>query len=454
MIRLALILVAAILAACSDRGASDTPTRARIADSTLPPVKTFGPTMVRAPVASNANIAADFLSLHFELESGRPLPILTRFEGPISVRVTGNAAPSLRPDLTALVGRLQREAGIDIRQVGEAQDANITIQSVSREDIRKALPQAACFVVPNVESLAEFKRKRRQPATNWSLLRERYKMGIFVPQDAPPQEIRDCLHEELAQAIGPLNDLYRLQDSVFNDDNVHTVLTGYDMLILRATYAPELHSGMSKAEVAARLPSILTRLNPRGDSEPSHAISVTPRSWIGDVQIALGPGSSNNARRSAAASAARTAQDLGWMDHRRAFSHYMLGRMIQNDDPRLAQQHYESAMGYLSATPGTELHRAFVVTQTAAFAISQGRGASALEQVDPYIPVAARAENAALMSTLMLLKAEALDLMGQTDEARSVRLDSLGWARYGFGSDAAVKAKMREISDLSPLPRG
>ena len=256
MIRFALILVAAVLAACSDRGASDTPTRARIADSTLPPVKTFGPTMVRAPVASNANIAADFLSLHFELESGRPLPILTRFEGPISVRVTGNAAPSLRPDLTALVGRLQREAGIDIRQVGEAQDANITIQSVSREDIRKALPQAACFVVPNVESLAEFKRKRRQPATNWSLLRERYKMGIFVPHDAPPQEIRDCLHEELAQAIGPLNDLYRLQDSVFNDDNVHTILTGYDILILRATYAPELHSGMSRTEVATRLPGI------------------------------------------------------------------------------------------------------------------------------------------------------------------------------------------------------
>jgi len=33
-----------------------------------------------------------------------------------------------------------------------------------------------------------------------------------------PQEVRDCLHEELAQALGPLNDLYRLPDSVFNDD--------------------------------------------------------------------------------------------------------------------------------------------------------------------------------------------------------------------------------------------
>jgi hypothetical protein len=30
-------------------------------------------------------------------------------------------------------------------------------------------------------------------------------------------------------------------------------------------------------------------------------------------------------------------------------------------------------------------------------------------------------------------------------------MDSLGWARYGFGSDWAVRAKLREISSLNPL---
>ena len=89
-------------------------------------------------------------------------------------------------------------------------------------------------------------------------------MAIIIPNDASPQEVRDCLHEELAQALGPLNDLYRLPNSVFNDDNVHTVLTNFDMLILRATYAPELASGMSRDAVAQRLPSIFARINPRG----------------------------------------------------------------------------------------------------------------------------------------------------------------------------------------------
>ncbi|PJE36572.1 ATP-dependent transcriptional regulator [Pseudooceanicola lipolyticus] len=452
MIRPAVLFLSLALAACSAPTISDTPTRARIADSSLPPMKMFGATQVFPTAESNANIAADFLALHFALESGRALPAFTRFEGPITVRVTGAPPPSLRPDLTALLNRLRREAGIDIREV-RGSSANITIEAVSRDEIRRALPQAACFVVPNVTSIAEYRRNRRQQVTNWSFLRERGKLGVFVPNDAAPQELRDCLHEELAQAIGPLNDLYRLPDSVFNDDNVHTVLTGFDMLILRATYAPELHSGMSRSEVAAQLPAILSRLNPRGDSEPSRAISETPRSWIEEVQTALGPGATPTARRTAAAAAARTAQELGWQDHRRAFAHYMLGRMIQGHDPALAQQHYQSALGYLAHMPGTDLHRAFITTQTAAFAVAQGEGATALRQIEPHLAIAAKAENAALLSTLMLLKAEALDLVGRHPEAEAVRLDSIGWARYGFGSDIAVRAKMREIAALSPRPR-
>ncbi len=449
MIRRAALLLVMVVSGCAGVPLQDTPTRAQISDSTLPPMKAFATPHPRPTVQSNANTAADFIALHFELESGRALPMFTRFEIPITVRVTGSPPPSLAPDLTRLLARMRREAGIDIREIRGGQ-ANVTIQAVSRAEIRRALPNAACFVVPNVSSLDEFRRQRRNSTTNWSLLKTRTRLGIFLPYDATPQEVRDCLHEELAQAIGPLNDLYRLPDSVFNDDNVHTVLTGFDMLILRATYAPELRSGMTRPQVAALLPGILSRLNPRGDTLPVRAISQTPRSWIDAVQTALGPGNAPAKRRNAAARAASTAERLGWQDHRRAFSHYMLGRMIQGSDAMKAQQYYATAFRYLAATPATELHRAYVTTQTAAYAVATGDGANALRQIRPVLDVAARSENAALLSTLMLLQAEALELTGQSARARSVRLDSLGWARYGFGSDWAVRAKMQEIAALNP----
>ena len=51
----------------------------------------------------------------------------------------------------------------------------------------------------------------------------------------------------------------------------------------------------------------------------------------------------------------------------------------------------------------------------------------------------------------MMLRAEALDLTGHLAEAQAVRLDSLGWARYGYGADWAVRAKLQDVSALNPL---
>ncbi|MDJ0822344.1 MAG: DUF2927 domain-containing protein [Paracoccaceae bacterium] len=441
-----------LLGACMPVAPSDTATRAASAgadSSTLPAVKTFSVPRPAAPVAANSDIARDFLDLAFALESGRVLPRLTRFEGPISVRVTGAPPPTLAGDLGRLLHRLRSEAGINISQTKSAQ-ANITVQAVSRADIRKFLPQAACFVVPNVSSLSEYRGARRTVKVSWSRLERRERLAIFLPNDASPQEVRDCLHEELAQAIGPLNDLYRLPDSVFNDDNVHTVLTGFDMLILRVYYDPSLRNGMSRSEVANRLPGILARINPRGEGVAPQRLSRTPRIWIDAVQTALGPGANPAQRRVAATEALKVATAMGWNDHRRAFSHYAMGRLLQASDPDSAQDHFVLAQRYFGTGPQTALHRAYVASQLAAYAISGGRANDALFLLTPHLDTAARHENAALLSTLMLLRAEALDLSGRVTEGREVRLDSLGWARYGFGSDWAVRAKLREIGSLSP----
>ena len=451
MIRILAFIALAGLAACGAVPYEDTATRAASPQNvTLPPMKLFDTARPQAPGVSNANIAADFLDLHFALESGRTLPVLTRFEGPITVRMTGKPTSQMSRDLDKLLARLRSEAGLRISRVSAGSPANITIEAVSRDAVRRVLPQAACFVVPNVESLAEYRRDRRKAHTNWALLRNRTKLGIFIPYDTSPQDARDCLHEEVAQAIGPLNDLYRLPDSVFNDDNVHTVLTGFDMLILRATYAPELQTGMTRDQVAARLPNILARLNPSGVGLATYPIRPTPRAWVDAVQTALGTGAPMRSRAVAAQKALDIAIAEGWSDHRRAFSHYMIGRMAVADNPVAAQGHFQAAQQYLSTDPRTRLHKAYVTTQTAAFALSQGQGNDSLGQINASLPAAKTSENAALLSTLLLLKSEALFMAGQKNEAAAVRLDSLGWARYGFGTDWAVQAKMRSMSAYGP----
>ncbi|MBR2656762.1 MAG: DUF2927 domain-containing protein [Loktanella sp.] len=399
----------------------------------------------------NSEIIRDFSDLTFRLESGRALPFFTRFETPVSVRVNGNAPQHMVNDLEGLLARLRNEAGISIAST-QAGDANIVVELVSPSQLRRIAPGAACFVVPRVRSWSELRRERNSAVIDWTTLRTRERAAIFMPDSATPQEMRDCLHEELAQALGPLNDLYRLPDSVFNDDNMHGVLTDFDMLILRVTYAPELRSGMTQAEVMALLPRILARLHPAGERAGGQEVRPTTRDWIDAVETALGGNASNTIRRQEAARAVAIGQARGWTGARAGFAQYAFGRLQISNDPGLALGAFNAAANAYRNDPNMRIHAAHVDVQLAAFALIARDADRVLALTGPAITIARQHENAALLSLLMMFRAEALDLQGRTDEAMALRLDSLGWGLYGFGSREEVVARLNEIASLPRLP--
>ncbi|WP_126976575.1 DUF2927 domain-containing protein [Frigidibacter oleivorans] len=454
-VRAALLAGALALSACV-AAAPEPPTRAVPQGPLLPmpQMKVFGTPHPQPPARSNAEIARDILELSFRMESGRELPVLTRFEGPVTLHVAGAVPPTARADVDRLARRLRAEAGIDVRVAAGPAPAGgnrIAIEFLPRAQMQRLVPEAACFVVPRIGSWAEYRALRRSADVDWTTLTRRERAVVFVPSDTSPQEIRDCLHEEVAQALGPLNDLYSLPDSVFNDDNFHAVLTGFDMLVLRVYNAPELRSGMTRAEVAARLPALLARLNPRGGSAAqSAAPEVTPRPWIDAVERALGPRASDRARRAAAGRALAIAIAEDWTGARAGFSWFALGRLNLSGDLETAFTAFLRAALIYRAGPGMEVQVAHVDMQLAAFALSAGQAEDVLTFTGRAIPVVARAENAALLATLMFLRAEALDLQGRGAEARAERLDAMGWARYGFGAEAEVRRRMAEIAALSP----
>ncbi|MEL7299629.1 MAG: DUF2927 domain-containing protein [Pseudomonadota bacterium] len=419
----------------------------------LPPMRTFATVPVAPPVRSNRDIAEDFIDLTFEMESGRRLAVLTRFEGPITLRVEGRAPVSLAPDLGRLLTRLRAEAGLDITVTEEA-SANINLITLPKATMQKAVPGAACFVVPNVRGWEDFKQARRGPRVDWARLGSRQQVSVFLPSDAAPQELRDCLHEEIAQALGPLNDLYRLSDSVFNDDNIHTVLTGFDMLVLRMHYAPELRNGMTEAEVRAALPALLARLNPAGERAQSRFPRATNRAWKDEMLKALGAERSPLGRKQAAENAIAISRRSGWDDTRLGYANYALGRLTIASEPRRAYAAFREADAIYARDPSTALHRAYVAVQLAAFALLDGDAVSVIDITGRHINTAARHENAALLASLMMFRAEALELQGRHAEARAVRMDSLGWARYGFGSQRSISARLREIALLNPAKHG
>ncbi|WP_054004541.1 DUF2927 domain-containing protein [Cypionkella psychrotolerans] len=414
----------------------------------LPALQSFGAVATTATSRPNAEIARDFLDLEFRMESGRAIPSFSRFEGPITVRLMGDVPATANTEMSRLINRFRAEAGLPISYAKPGESASITVEFQPRAQMARVVPMAACFVVPRVQSWAEYKAERNGPKVDWTTMTSREHVAIFVPSDAAPQEIRDCLNEETAQAMGPLNDLYHLPDSVFNDDNFNSVLTGFDMLMLRMHYAPALRNGMNEAEAAKHVPALLAQMNPRGAGGVADIKSIAPRSWVAAVEGAFGPRGGNVSRLRAAEMMRSIAMAQGWHDGRLAFSNYAVGRSLASTDPAQAVVALSEAGRIYRGIPGAQVHVAHVDMQLAAIALAAGQSDQAIAFADRAMPVVKRAENASLLATLMLIKAEALENEGRVAEARGLRLDSLGWARYGFGSERQVRGRMAEIANL------
>ncbi|MEZ5913707.1 MAG: DUF2927 domain-containing protein [Paracoccaceae bacterium] len=122
-------LAALAIAGCVGGGAShDIPQRRALITEALPPMKVFVAPASAHPVRPNSEIARDFLDLSFQMESGRTLDVMSRFEGPITLRMIGTAPASVESDLNALLGRLKAEAGLTITRVGSDEPAAITVE--------------------------------------------------------------------------------------------------------------------------------------------------------------------------------------------------------------------------------------------------------------------------------------------------------------------------------------
>ncbi len=451
MKRGAILALALMLGACAPEPPAPAATRAPIdLAAQRPEISSralFGAPNPFPPQRHNAQIAEDILELGFRLESGRELPVLSRFEGPVGVQLQGQIPPLGVIETDRLLERLRREARVDIHR--RDAPSMIHVDFVPRAQMRRLVPSAACFVVPNVKSWAEFLSAPRASALDWTRVVTREQILVVVPADTTVQEMRDCLNEEILQAMGPLNDLFRIGESIMNDNNFQTTVTGFDMLVLRAWYDPALRPGMTREQVAERLPAILARLNPRGQRDgPALDDVPTPRAWTVAIETALG-----TARRSRAHALAQDALGIavraGWRDERLALALFLSARFAPEGDGQRAVAALTQAAQLYGARAGGEVPRAHVELHLAAQALASGQTDLVLRLTDSAMPPARRSENGALLSSLMLLRAEALEQMGREAEAARLRRQAAPYAVFGFGSEAAAQDRRDEIAALA-----
>ncbi len=441
-----LACAALLLTAACETAPTGPLTSIRFADAALP----------QGVPRSNRDLAEDFIDLTFALEGGDSVDRLLRYETPVRVHLASPELAPYRRDVEALLARLRSEAGVDITLTADPAAAQIQIEAVPAAQIARVFPTAACFIVPGETNWRDFRRRRNDERLRWAEQDRLRGAAIFLPVDTAPQDVRDCLNEEITQALGPANDLYRLPDTVWNDDNFHGLATAFDMLILRTLYQPELRSGMSRAEVQRALPSVLGRINPAGRGKPRQPRQPESRAWAGAIEAAMSQDLSSDERLGAARIATQIALEMRPIDHRYGVSLLTLGRLNIRRDPVEAARNFAQAYEAFERLLGVDnIRTAQAGVHLAALALVTGRNETAIALAETHVPTAQRAQNAILIAGFESIRAEALEELGRETEAQQARLDSLRWARYGFGDDGGALAREQaRIAMLLGLEEG
>ncbi len=397
----------------------------------------------RGVARANTAIAEEFLAYMFETEGGVRIPRLLKYEGPVRVALDG-ALGGYRGDLAKVLAGMRAQSGIDIALTDGA--AQIRVLRVPAAALKQLYPTAACAVVPGVASFAEV---QRGGFPRWSQQTALTRAVVLIPDSAPPYIIRACFNEEIAQALGPVNDQYRVSDTVFNDDNVFNTLTDYDHLILRLLYSPELHSGMGRAAVRARLPALLARENPAGTGRAGQAPRSDAR-WKALILTAMNADTPRGERLRAAEQAVARGRRLG--GHRLAHALLIYGRLTLRDQPALAAPAFEEAYRINLETLGQgNLRTALAAMHVAAVALKAGEYDAVITLTTPALATARRFEDPVLQAGIQGLRALAFARLGQNGAAQAARLDSLAQARYAFG-DNAVQIATAQASIEGLLP--
>lgn len=391
----------------------------------------------------NASLADVFVLLTHGLENGESRKSLQRFEAPIRIGMVGPGAEEYVDFLDRFVTEIRTEAGVPI-STGPG-PWNLLIRFVPGEEFLP-LSSNQCLVIfgqPDWETLNENPSAYGGRAT--STIDLQTEMSVIIPDTIEPFKVRECLLEEVTQALGPANDLYGLGPTIFNDDNAHSWPTKLDYLMLQVLYSPEMRSGMSKTESLRTALSILNRINPEGrDAPPLPPIEQARfRDWrrallahedLEDPDIALAE--ARRIARQARRMAPGTAYDCTGITFLSA-----VARSVEANDTEMLLQ---DAIRTCTAVHGPDDVRIALIRLRLSYVLlDRGDYAQARDVLDAILPaLKAHALDGSVAAAYIARTAAAMKMHDPNWDG-PLLAKAAAWAAFAYGADHDLTSKLR-----------
>ena len=223
---------------------------------------------------SNEEIRDGFFKIAFgaELQIDTPAERVRKFDEPVRIFVESRGKPDRRPEIAAIIDDIRTHVNhLDVAITNDRRAANFVVRLVADRNLDRTI--RALY--------GNDRAKRIQQSLSPQCLSgigkdARYRIRraeVILPVDAGDFTFYDCAYEELLQALGAINDDRTVPWTMFNDEVQMGFFDIYDQYLLNILYDPRIRPGMTRDEVNALLPEVLStaRVWVRDANLPRHA---------------------------------------------------------------------------------------------------------------------------------------------------------------------------------------
>ena len=220
---------------------------------------------------SNEEIKDGFFKIAFgaELQFDTPAGRVRKFDEPVRIYVINSGQPDRRGEIAAVVADIRAHVNhLDVAVTNDRRVANFVVRLVPERKLDRTIR-----TLYGNDRAKQIKQSLSPECLSGIGKDERFRIRraeAILPVDSGDFTFYDCAYEELLQALGAINDDRSVPWTMFNDDVQMGFFDVYDQYLLNILYDPRVRPGMTKDEVDAILPEVLS----------------TARAWVRDINAA------------------------------------------------------------------------------------------------------------------------------------------------------------------------
>jgi Protein of unknown function (DUF2927) len=227
---------------------------------------------------TNDEIKDGFFKIAFiaELQLDKRAERVRKYDEPVRIFVVSRASPDRRAEIATIVADIRSRVNhLDVAVTNNREDANFVVMLVGKHNL-----------IPTIRSRYGANRAQQiqqslHPQCLSGIGKDEFyrirRAEVILPVDAGEFTFYDCAYEELLQALGTINDDQSVPWTMFNDDVQMGFFDVYDQYLLNILYDPRIRPGMTKQQVGAILPEVLSTARTWINSANAHRADALHR---------------------------------------------------------------------------------------------------------------------------------------------------------------------------------